>query len=500
VQRQSSCAENTKWVAADMTCEACPAGTYQPTVGETTCIAKPITSAPQEETSIWPIVLPIVAAVVLIAAASFGVKEYLHRKGQRNLANAPQEGRITLMFTDIESSTKLWGNAPLSMGVALDTHHAIIRDCIDRNGGYEVKTAGDAFMIAVGSETAALQLAIDIQLEFLKAPFPAAIDAVYAAKNTDELDEIIDDPDIIGTPTPGWNGIRVRVGMHCGDASVIFDEVTKGYDYYGPPVNTAARVESITKGGQLSCSRFFLETLPIGATHYSTQTMGVFDLKGVPEPTEIFQITPAELEGKRVFKIEDEEKDMLDDVSDCTSVMSDSDNDVGQHKTFLSAMFTAIRKPADKDAVLDTLIKSWRVSRNADPEKMYDGVAKRVAGAVRREERKADRVARKNMGRSGSMAAMGNGGGSMLRVQSVSFKGGRNGGRRLSHSHSGADRSPQASSMSPSAEPIIPITGAGSSAFEEPPHVVPEQDEETNEEKYIVTEKADTAVPDAEDK
>lgn len=36
-----------------------------------------------------------------------------------------------------------------------------------------------------------------------------------------------------------WRGLRVRVGVHYGQAQIIFDDTTKGYDYYGrgpPPV------------------------------------------------------------------------------------------------------------------------------------------------------------------------------------------------------------------------------------------------------------------------
>jgi class 3 adenylate cyclase len=407
VQRQSSCAENTKWVAADMTCEACPAGTYQPTVGETTCIAKPITSAALDVTRILLIVLPAVAAVLLIAvAAAVGITKYLHRNDRRDLANAPTEGRISVLFTDIESSTKLWGNAPLSMGVALDTHHAIIRECINRNGGYEVKTAGDAFMIAVDSEAAALQLAIDIQLEFMSTIFPAAIDAIYQANNTDELDVVVDDPDVDGVPTAGWNGPHVRIGIHSGDANVVFDDVTKGYDYYGPSVNVASRVESVTHGGQICTSRAFFEALPGGATHYAAESIGIFELKGIPEPTELFQMTPASLVGQRIFLVADEVPTpqtnnplespvsvIVDDKYDFGGGSDTSESDAGEsytHRVFLSSMFTAIRSKEDKATVLGLLLKSWRVPRESSVDRMHAGVARRVAMAMRRELRRQD--------------------------------------------------------------------------------------------------------------
>ena len=51
-----------------------------------------------------------------------------------------------------------------------------------------------------------------------------------------------------------WRGLRVRVGLHYGQANIILDEVTKGYDYYGTVVNAASRIESVAHGAQVSLS------------------------------------------------------------------------------------------------------------------------------------------------------------------------------------------------------------------------------------------------------
>ena len=52
-----------------------------------------------------------------------------------------------------------------------------------------------------------------------------------------------------------WNGLRVRVGIHCGYGEIRYDPVTKRYDYYGTVVNTAARIESVCHGGQIGISQ-----------------------------------------------------------------------------------------------------------------------------------------------------------------------------------------------------------------------------------------------------
>ena len=38
-----------------------------------------------------------------------------------------------------------------------------------------------------------------------------------------------------------WRGLRVRIGLHYGKGDIAFDEVAKGYDYYGSVVNAASR-------------------------------------------------------------------------------------------------------------------------------------------------------------------------------------------------------------------------------------------------------------------
>jgi class 3 adenylate cyclase/ABC-type branched-subunit amino acid transport system substrate-binding protein len=203
-----------------------------------------------DNTVIIAVVVPI-AVVVALVMAGLVYRTVTASNQTRNVGYAPKSGKITLMFTDVQDSTKLWSTVPMCMSIALDLHHALIRESINAHKCYEVKTAGDSFMIACDSEQRALELALDIQRRLHKAKYPAAIDSVYAAKTDDELLAIEDSPDapsVLGNDT--WNGLRVRIGFHSGTPQVLFDEVSKGYDYYGPPVNTAARVESVAKGAR----------------------------------------------------------------------------------------------------------------------------------------------------------------------------------------------------------------------------------------------------------
>jgi class 3 adenylate cyclase len=54
-------------------------------------------------------------------------------------------GTLTLLFSDIEGSTRLWEQSASSMAIALKRHDEVLRSSIEGSGGYVFKTVGDAF-------------------------------------------------------------------------------------------------------------------------------------------------------------------------------------------------------------------------------------------------------------------------------------------------------------------------------------------------------------------
>ena len=52
-------------------------------------------------------------------------------------------GTVTFLFTDIEGSTQLWEKHPEEMKTALAKHDSILREVINSNHGYVIKTTGD---------------------------------------------------------------------------------------------------------------------------------------------------------------------------------------------------------------------------------------------------------------------------------------------------------------------------------------------------------------------
>ena len=57
-------------------------------------------------------------------------------------------GTVTLLFTDVEGSTRLWEAHPAAMQAALARHDALVRHCIEDHDGHVFKTVGDAFCAA----------------------------------------------------------------------------------------------------------------------------------------------------------------------------------------------------------------------------------------------------------------------------------------------------------------------------------------------------------------
>lgn len=115
-------------------------------------------------------------------------------------------GTVTFLLTDVEGSTALWEQADEAMGVALARHDVLFDDAVTRHDGIHIRPRGEGdsrFAVFVHAHEA-VAAALDIQRAFAAEPWP--------------------------TPRP----IRVRIGVHSGEAQVRAD------DYYGTAVNRCA--------------------------------------------------------------------------------------------------------------------------------------------------------------------------------------------------------------------------------------------------------------------
>jgi predicted ATPase/class 3 adenylate cyclase len=170
-------------------------------------------------------------------------------------AAAIPTGTVTLLFTDVEGSTRLWEAEPEQMALALRRHDELLQTAIDEAGGYVFKTVGDAFCAAFATPQEALE-------------------AVLAAQHA------------LGVETwPTHRPIRVRMGLHTG----VCEE--RDNDYFGPVVNRAARLEAVAHGGQVLISgataELLSESLPEGV---ALRDLGLHRLKDLGRPERVVQL------------------------------------------------------------------------------------------------------------------------------------------------------------------------------------------------------------------
>ncbi|MGC4042409.1 MAG: adenylate/guanylate cyclase domain-containing protein [Armatimonas sp.] len=158
---------------------------------------------------------------------------------------------VTFLFTDIESSTRIWEAHPEAMRVALQQHDALLRQAIENQGGSIFKTVGDAFC----------------------AVFPTAKAGLAAARAAQEELATEDWPEPLT--------IKVRMALHSGIAE------HRDGDYFGPPLNRVARLLAAGHGGQTLLSQATLELLGESPDFIE---LGLHRLKDLPEPERIWQL------------------------------------------------------------------------------------------------------------------------------------------------------------------------------------------------------------------
>ncbi|KAJ9471637.1 Adenylate cyclase [Diplonema papillatum] len=154
---------------------------------------------------------------------------------ETNVVDAPglYTGAAALVFTDIKSSTATWDAEPAAMKQALRIHNKVLRATIAQFDGYEVKTVGDSFMVAFESFDAAVRFGLAAQVSLYEQEWPA------------ELMKLPQCASVAGV----WNGLRIRVGVHCGEVEVEKNAVNDRFDYHGTTVNKAARLEGVCPPG-----------------------------------------------------------------------------------------------------------------------------------------------------------------------------------------------------------------------------------------------------------
>jgi class 3 adenylate cyclase len=200
---------------------------------------------------------PGLAETVLAAVRFVVEKELLHGQIQATSTDAAAlpTGFVTLLMTDIESSTGLLRRLGDRYGALLNDVRGILRAAVLQASGREIDARADEYFAVFEQPRAAIETAVVIQRALGRRAWPDGLD------------------------------VRVRVGIHSGRPTLT------DVGYIGLAVHTTARVCSAAHGGQIVVSantRAAVRTsLPAGIRF---RGLGRHRLPGLPDAETLFQI------------------------------------------------------------------------------------------------------------------------------------------------------------------------------------------------------------------
>src|SRR5947208_2119187 len=169
-------------------------------------------------------------------------------------------GTVTLLFTDMEGSTRLLQQLGERYTDLLEEYRQLLRAAFQRWNGHEVDTQGDAFFVAFARATDAISGAAAAQRALASHVWPEGVI------------------------------VRVRMGIHTGEPTLSSE------GYTGLDVHLAARLMSAGHGGQVLLSQTTRDLvehdLPNGV---SLLDLGAHRLKDLQQKSHLSQLVIADL-------------------------------------------------------------------------------------------------------------------------------------------------------------------------------------------------------------
>jgi len=160
------------------------------------------------------------------------------------------------MFTDMVGYTAL-GQRNESLSLALvEEQRKVIRPVLERHGGREIKTIGDAFLVEFSNALDAVRCAYDIQRAVREFNMALAED----------------------------RRVHLRIGVHLGDV------VEAQGDISGDAVNVASRIEPLAEDGGVCITREVFNQVS-NKVELGLESIGAKALKNVSAPMEIFKMS-----------------------------------------------------------------------------------------------------------------------------------------------------------------------------------------------------------------
>jgi predicted ATPase/class 3 adenylate cyclase len=170
-------------------------------------------------------------------------------------------GTVTLLFTDIEGSTKLLNRFGDGYHDILAEHNRILRGVFAQHNGFEITTEGDAFFIAFSRAADGIAAVVSGQRALAENQWPENVQ------------------------------LAVRMGLHTGEPTPAGNN-----NYMGLDLHRAARIMGAAHGGQVLISA---ATKTLAGNRFppnvTLRDLGEHRLKDLEQPEHLFQLVIPDL-------------------------------------------------------------------------------------------------------------------------------------------------------------------------------------------------------------
>jgi class 3 adenylate cyclase len=175
---------------------------------------------------------------------------------------------VTILFTDLVGSTAMYRELGDARAFNLVWNHFdVLTEVVGQRSGAVIKTIGDAIMAAFARPEDALEAAVELH----------------------------------GRLAPHLEGqghdypVALKIGVHEGPSIAV--TLNERLDYFGTTVNTAARVESLSVGGDIVVTQRLYEVTddcaPLRSRGWVARPLTA-ELKGLESPTELQRFEPGQ--------------------------------------------------------------------------------------------------------------------------------------------------------------------------------------------------------------
>lgn len=236
---------------------------------------------------------PALKTSIELVAESMEQDDESHAVAAEVVGVADEPGTLTVMFSDIESSTEL----ALAMGDTdwfslLGRHHQLVSTHVKAHRGRIVKNQGDGYMLCFRSAHQALLAGIGMQRDLARlGPSLLPDETKKEAKSGPDTEgqtgsgtATAGAEPATGNSTPDRQRLRVRMGAHTGEVLMQDDG-----DLFGKHVIVAARVGALATGGQILVSSLLKQIAePRGDIVFGPAFEA--NLKGIDGPSIIHEV------------------------------------------------------------------------------------------------------------------------------------------------------------------------------------------------------------------